>query len=168
MNELNIEQYDKNVFETIGKQWMLISAQRDGIVNTMTASWGGMGVLWNKNVATIYVRPQRYTKQFLDNSDHFSLCFFDESWRKQLSYLGSVSGKEEPKIERAGLLIEQFHEVPYFQQAELVMVCRKLYVQDLNKNCFQDLSVYQQNYPQDDVHTMYIGEIEHILVKDYE
>lgn len=166
MNEMNIRQYDKNVFEAIGKQWMLISVQQDGIVNTMTASWGGMGVLWNKNVATIYVRPQRYTKQFLDRSDHFSLSFFDESWRKQLSYLGSVSGKDEPKIERAGLLVDQFHEVPYFKQAELVMICRKLYVQELKENCFYDCSIYKQNYPLDDLHVMYIGEIEKIFVND--
>ena len=79
MIERTIREYRENVFDAIGSQWMLITAGNDEKINTMTASWGGMGVLWKRNVATVYVRPQRYTKQFIDASDHFSLCFFDES-----------------------------------------------------------------------------------------
>ena len=91
-----------NPFEMIGKQWMLITAKKDDKINTMTASWGTLGVIWNKNVATIYVRSERYTKEFIDNTERFSLTFFSENYRKELSYLGMISGKYENKIEKAG------------------------------------------------------------------
>ena len=163
MKEIKIQEYKENVFNAIGKQWMLISAKKEGCVNTMTASWGGMGVIWNRNVATIYVRPQRYTKEFIDNSDYFSLCFFDESWRPKLSYLGSVSGKDEPKITQAGLTVLDQDETPYFAEAKLIMICRKLYKQALEKDCFMDVNLYDQNYPNDDLHVMYLGEVVKII-----
>lgn len=166
MKEITISAYDSNVFDAIGKQWMLISAKNATGVNTMTASWGGFGVLWKRDVATIYVRPQRYTKEFIDQSDYFSLCFFDESWKKQLSYLGSVSGRDEPKIQRAGLTICDQDVAPYFAEASCVMLCRKLYAQELKKECFLDPAVYEQNYPLNDLHTMYIGEIVKMYVKE--
>lgn len=85
----------------IGKEWLLITAEKDGKANTMTASWGGVGVLWGKNVATLYIRPQRYTKEFVDASDTLSLSVLDESFRKTLNYLGTVSGRDENKIEKS-------------------------------------------------------------------
>jgi len=87
MKLINIEpeKLHADCFTMIGKEWMLITAEKDGKVNTMTASWGGMGILWNKKVAFIFIRPQRYTKEFVDATSHLSLTFFDESYRKQLS-----------------------------------------------------------------------------------
>ena len=78
-----------NPFEKIGSQWMLITAEKDGKVNTMTASWGGVGVLWGKDVATVYIRPQRYTKEFVDAADTFRLTFFDGECKKEMGYLPS-------------------------------------------------------------------------------
>ena len=95
----------KTPFEMIGKDWMLITAQKDGKVNTMTASWGGMGVIWNKNVAFVFIRPSRYTKEFVDNTDSFSLSFFGEEYKDKLTYLGRTSGRDENKIEKAGLTV---------------------------------------------------------------
>ena len=164
--KLDPKTLDFNVFSAIGDQWMLITAGTAERCNTMTASWGGMGVLWKRNVATVCVRPQRYTKQFIDASDHFSLCFFDESWRRQLAYLGSVSGRDEPKIETAGLTVVSERAAPYFAQARLVMICRKLYRQDMDEACFIDRSLIDSHYPLHDLHTMYVLHIEKIMVSD--
>ena len=98
----------ENPFTLIGKQWMLITAEKDGKVNTMTASWGGLGEIWGQSAAYIVVRPQRYTKEFLDAADTFSLAFFEESHRKTLSYLGTVSGRKEDKIAKSGLTIASY------------------------------------------------------------
>lgn len=100
--EIKVGEINENTFEMIGKKWMLVTAEKkSGEVNTMTASWGGLGVLWRKNVAFIFIRPQRFTKGFVDEAEKFSLTFFDESYRKQLSYLGTASGKDENKIEKS-------------------------------------------------------------------
>lgn len=101
LKEIQTSQLHSDAFTMIGKEWMLVSAERDGVVNTMTASWGGMGILWNKKVAFVFLRPQRYTKEFIDQKDCFTLSFYDEEYRKTLSYLGTVSGRDEQKIEKA-------------------------------------------------------------------
>jgi flavin reductase (DIM6/NTAB) family NADH-FMN oxidoreductase RutF len=88
--EIKPEELNKSTFKLIGKDWMLITAEKDNKVNTMTASWGGFGIMFAKNVVYIGIRPQRYTKEFVDNSNTFSLTFFDETFRKQLSYLGTI------------------------------------------------------------------------------
>ena len=95
LKEIQTSQLHSDAFTMIGKEWMLVSAERDGVVNTMTASWGGMGILWNKKVAFVFLRPQRYTKEFIDQKDCFTLSFYDEEYRKTLSYLGTVSGRDE-------------------------------------------------------------------------
>ena len=88
MKEIKPEDLHADAFTMIGKEWMLVTAEKDGKVNTMTASWGGVGILWNKHVAFVFLRPQRYSKEFGDANDHLTLSFYDESYRKQLSYLG--------------------------------------------------------------------------------
>ena len=87
MKEININELQFNPFTKIGKDWMLVTSTDGEKTNSMTASWGGLGVLWDKNVAFIVLRPQRYTKEFVDNNEKFSLCFFDENYKKVLSYL---------------------------------------------------------------------------------
>lgn len=164
MQEWNPEQWDKNVFEAIGKQWMLITAGGEK-VNTMTASWGGMGVLWGKKVVYAFIRPQRYTKEFVDGSDTFSLSFLGEEYRKQLQYLGKASGRDEDKIKISGLTVAREGNTPYFSEAEAVLVCKKLYAQELNPECFVTAGEDEMWYPQKDYHTMYVGEITKLLVK---
>ena len=102
MQELDPKRLEENVFSLFDDQWTLITAGTPEHCNTMTASWGGLGVLWHKNVATIYVRPQRYTYEFLETSEFFTLSFFDEAWRQQLSYCGTVSGREADKVASCG------------------------------------------------------------------
>lgn len=163
--EIQPEALEKSPFQMIGKDWMLITAQNNTGVNTMTASWGGLGVMWNKNVAYIVVRPQRYTKEFLDSSNTFSLTFFDPDFKKQLGYLGKVSGRDEDKIAGAGLTITHSGDTPYFEEANLAIICKKLYAQEFKPECFIAEELPGQIYPQNDYHTLYIAEVEKILIK---
>lgn len=165
MKEIKHENFQENAFEMIGKDWLLITAEKDGKVNTMTASWGGVGVLWNKKVAYIFIRPQRYTKEFVDFSDRLSVCVLPNSYRKELSYLGNVSGKDEDKISNANLKVQKYENVPYFDEARLTLICRKLYAQDLKEECFIKKDIIDKWYPEKDYHTMYVVEIEKILSK---
>ena len=146
---------------------MLITARSGEKVNTMTASWGGLGVLWNKNVAYVFVRPQRYTRELIDESDHFSLNILDhETYRKELEYLGKASGRDEDKIAKSKLTLAYSNEVPYFQEADQVLICRKLSRQQITKDSFIEAGLAAKNYPTDDFHYVYVGEIEDFLVKE--
>ncbi|MCL2546551.1 MAG: flavin reductase [Oscillospiraceae bacterium] len=159
-----IENLPLNPFAAIGNQWMLITAVRDGTLNTMTASWGGLGVLWHKNVATIYVRPQRYTHEFLDASDTFTLSFLPETYREALTLCGKMSGRDGDKIAQTNLTTVIDGENAYFQEAELVLTCRKIYKSKLDPEGFID-STIDKNYPIKDYHTIYIGEIQECIIK---
>lgn len=160
------ESIQQNAFEMIGKDWMLVTAEADGKCNSMTASWGGLGVLWNKNVAYVFIRPQRHTKQFVDQADTFSLTFFTEDHRKALNYMGSVTGKDEDKIKGAGLTLKHIDGTPYFDEARLVIRCKKLFVQDLKPESFIDTTLIEKVYSEKDFHTMYVAEITDVLVRE--
>lgn len=141
----------KNPFTLIGDQWMLITAGTPDHCNTMTASWGGVGVIWGAPAATCYIRPQRYTKEFVDQNEYFSLCFFDESYREKLTYCGKTSGRDGDKIKACGFTVETgAGGVPYFAEAEVVLVCKKQYAQDMKPECMLDPSIDGAFYPQKD------------------
>lgn len=163
--EIQPESLEKSAFQMIGKDWMLITAEKDNQVNTMTASWGGLGVMWGKNVVYIVVRPQRYTKEFIDNSDTFSLTFFDSSYKTKLGYLGKVSGRDEDKITKSGLTIAHSVATPYFEDGNLAIICKKLYAQNFLPECFMDPDLAEKWYPNKDYHVMYVAEVEKILIK---
>ena len=164
--EIKPELFEQSPFKLIGKDWMLITAERDGKVNTMTASWGGFGVMWGVNVAYIGIRPQRYTKEFVDNSETFSLTFLDNSFKTTLSYLGSKSGRDEDKIKKSKLTILHTDDTPYFEEATTAMLCKKLYAQELKPEYFIMSELNEKWYPNVDYHTLYIAEITKILVKE--
>jgi flavin reductase (DIM6/NTAB) family NADH-FMN oxidoreductase RutF len=153
---------DDNPFHLIDKDWMLITAgnnESHETFNTMTASWGGLGILWHKNVNFCFVRPTRYTYEFMEKHELYTLSFFGEKYREALNICGTLSGKDTDKVTKAGLTPFQPHPgAVAFEQARLVMVCRKLYYQDLDPACFLDPSL-EKNYPQKDYHRMYVGEI---------
>ena len=162
--ELDPKALQGNVFSLFDDRWTLITAGTQDRCNTMTASWGGLGVLWNKNVATIYVRPQRYTYEFLENTSHFTLSFFGEEWRKELAYCGTASGRDEDKFAHCGFHVAMAgEEAPYIQEADLVLVCKKLYWNDLDPAHMAQCGL--DCYPEQDYHRMYIGEITQVLVK---
>jgi len=133
--------------------------------NAMTASWGDMGILWNKNVCTVYVRPQRYTYSLCEREDRFSLCFFSEKYRDALKYCGSHSGRDGDKIKHTGLSVSQLDGIPYINESELVIFCKKLYADDLKKERFIS-SEPLLNYKAEDFHRFYICEIECVLKRN--
>lgn len=166
MKEISIENFNENPFTLIGKEWMLITAEKDNKTNMMTASWGGLGVMWSKNVATIYIRPSRYTKTFVDAGEKFSLCVLNENMKDKLSYCGKVSGRDEDKVAKTGLTIAHENNVSYFTESKLVFICKKLYSQKMDKNSLLDEKSLQTFWADDDIHEMYIAEIEKILIAE--
>lgn len=163
--EINPAELNFNPFSAIGKQWMLVTAGDSNAANTMTASWGGTGVLWNKNVVTCYIRPQRYTREFMDAQEYFSLSFLPEQYRKELTYCGRVSGRDEDKIAKAGLTLCNEFEAPCFEQADTVLICKKLYVDEIKPACILNPETDTANYPDKDYHIVYIAEIVKALTK---
>lgn len=154
-----------NVFEKIGKEWMLITAGDADNCNTMTASWGGLGVLWATNVSFAFIRHSRYTYGFVENGAYYSLCFFSQEYRPVLTLCGKVSGRDTDKIAEAGLTPVFDREAPYFAEASVVLICRKVYADEIDKNHFVDPGL-EQFYQDNDYHRMYIGEIVHLLEKE--
>lgn len=147
-----------NVFEEINKNWMLITAKNpDGKVNTMTASWGMMGEIWGKEAVTVYIRQSRYTKEFVDSQEYFTLSLFD-GYKKELGVLGSKSGRDGDKIFEVGFTIEEVDNQPTFSQCKAVLVCKKMYQDDIAiKDMKED--IVKAMYQDGDQHTMYIAEI---------
>jgi len=168
MKNITPEEFSRNIFDLIGKQWALVAAydkEHDGLpYNALTASWGGMGVLWNKNVFWCFIRPQRYTKEFIDSSERISLSFFDESCRKSLTLCGRKSGRDGDKLSEAGFTpVVSENGAVSFREAKLTITGRKLYAQEMNESCFTDPSIVGACYPAKDFHTMYVCEIESIV-----
>lgn len=163
--EIQPDDFVVNPFKIIGGDWMLIAAEKEGRVNAMTAAWGGLGVMWGKNVVFAVIRPQRFTREFVDGSDTFSLSFFDPSFKDKLSYFGSVSGRDEDKIAKTGLTVRHANDAPYFGEAKNVVLCRKLYAQSYQSECFTDPKPDHTWYPQKDYHVQYIGEITGLLAR---
>ncbi len=165
--KIDPREIDGNVFQRIGQQWMLITAGNKEACNTMTASWGGMGVLWHEPVVTAYVRPQRYTKEFVDREKTFSLSFYPEEYREALTLCGTKSGRDIDKVKECGFTVEYAEDgTPYFAQAELVLICEKLYVDDLKEEKFLSAAMAEKNYPNRDWHTFYIGKVVEVLKKN--
>ncbi len=152
-------QIKDNVFKLIGEDWMLITAGKEDAFNTMTASWGGLGILWNKTVSCCFVRPTRYTYEFMEKGNTYTLSFFSEKYRRALEICGSKSGRDGDKISETGLTpCLAAYDAVTFKQAQLVLVCNKLYFQDLIPRNFIDPQI-ETNYPKKDYHRMYVGEI---------
>lgn len=162
---LTSDLFSENLFSMIGKDWMLITAANGDKVNTMTASWGGAGVLWGKDVVYIFVRESRYTKEFIDASETFSLSFFGGNKRSELKYLGAVSGRDEDKVKNSRLTVSYHKDTPYFDEANIVMTCKKLAAVPITKDTFIDPSIETSWYKDGNFHTMYVGEITEIMAR---
>ncbi len=154
----------ENVHKLIGEDWMLICTRDNNGANAMTASWGALGELWGKHVAFCFIRPQRYTYELAEAQDKLSLCFFDESYRAALKYCGSHSGRNENKLDAVGMSAYDCDGTPIIKESRLVIICRKLYADDINENSFLDKTLLD-NYKARDYHRMYILEIEKVLVR---
>lgn len=155
-----------NAFKMIGRDWMLVTAtDAEGRSNTMTASWGGVGVLWNEPVAFVFVRPQRHTHKFTESGDTLTLSFFGGEYRDALAYCGRVSGRDEDKFKGSGLTPVSIGGAVGFEEATVIFKCRKLYADTIKKDAFIDASLLK-NYPNDDFHTVYVVKVEDAYVRD--
>ena len=155
-----------NPFKLIGDDWALLSAGVAEKCNTMTVSWGGVGVIWGGPAAVAYVRQTRYTKEFMDANDLFTLSFFDEDQRQALALCGRVSGRDCDKVAQAGLTPVNLDGVATFEQARLVLVCRKQFVSFMDPESFVDKAVLDKWYADQNYHTQYIGAIEAAYVRE--
>ncbi|MBQ8575087.1 MAG: flavin reductase [Clostridia bacterium] len=165
MKELkNIKEVKENLVKMIADDWALVSAADGEKWNTMTISWGGVGELWGKDVVFAFIRPQRYTKEFMDKSDYFTVSFFEGIYRDALKICGTKSGRDCDKTTLAGLSAEFDGEAVYPAEAKLVIKCRKLAVQKMDNAGFLDKSI-ESNYKAGDYHYVYIGEIEKVIEK---
>lgn len=162
--EIKPSKIQGNIFEMIGREWMLVTAGTPDSFNTMTASWGGAGILWGKPVAFSFIRPQRYTFGFLQKYGGYTLSFFDEKYRDALNLCGSRSGRDTDKVKETGLTPAYSGDAVYFDEAKLVLICRKLYTQDLTLGGFCDKEI-AGTYSGNDLHRVFVGEIEKVLAK---
>ena len=165
--KIDISKLSFNPFDKIGKQWMLLTGGDKDSFNTMTASWGQLGVLWNKNVLTCYIRPNRYTYDFVEKGECFTASFYGEEYRSALSFCGSHSGRDCDKAKETGLTPAEVDGCMAFEEAELVLVCRKLYSYDLQESGFlTDDGIPEKFFGTDPYHRAYISEIVGVYVKD--
>ncbi|MEG0971909.1 MAG: flavin reductase [Lachnospiraceae bacterium] len=156
---LPIDSIEINPFTSIGADWALVTAECKGKVNAMTIAWGGVGVLWNKNVAFIFIRDSRYTKELVDGSNTFSITFFGGKEKNALKYFGRVSGREEDKIQNSGFHVDYHNEIPFIDEGNFVLACKKIAAVKLDSNTFLDETIDAAHYADHDYHTMYVGEI---------
>lgn len=164
--EVEFTQVKENVVDLLKNRWALVTAGDSESYNTMTVSWGAIGELWGKDMATIYIRPQRYTEEFLNANDCFTLSFYPEEMKTQIhSVCGSKSGRDVNKAEECGITPCFDENAPYFSEAEIVLVCRKSAKAKFDSDSFIDESIMERWYPENDLHFIYYGAIEKVLVK---
>ena len=155
-------EFNTNIFEQYDKKWALLTAGDKDKFNTMTISWGGLGTLWNKPVATVYVRTSRYTNEFMKDNDYFTVSFYPEEYKKTLGVLGSKSGRDMDKVHESGLTPKEVENGITFAESEVTLVCRKLISQRLEpENMIPEIA--KQFYENEAQHDMYVGEVVAIL-----
>ncbi len=165
-HKIKPEEIGDNPFTLIGQNWALLTATKpDGSYNCMTASWGGVGILWGKPVCYLFVRPQRYTHEFTEAGNRLTACFFTEEYKKALALCGKVSGRDTDKVAACGFTPVMEDGAVYYKEARLALVCRKLYTGKIDPDGFAERELLH-NYVAGDYHTVYVYEIEGVLLKD--
>lgn len=161
---MDLKNFNLAPLYAIDQEWALLTAGDNEKFNSMTISWGGLGTIWNKPVATVYVRPNRFTYKFMENNEYFTISFYDVEYRKDLAILGSKSGRDCNKIALTKLTPEFLDEAVYFKEAKLILVCKKIYFQDFDiKNVNIEESEVDRLYKDEPMHRMYIGEVVDII-----
>lgn len=155
-------QFNTEIFSQFDRTWGLVTAGNKDSFNTMTVSWGSLGTLWGRPVATVYVRKSRYTHQFMEDNDFFTVSFYPESCKKILGILGSRSGRDMDKMQESGLTPVFLDQGVTFKEAEVTLVCRKLFRQELPIESIPG-EIVKACYGAGDSHDMYIGEVIGIL-----
>ena len=159
MNKIDIKQLQGNAVSMFDDKWCLITAGNKDSYNTMTASWGAMGELWNKDVCFIFIRPQRYTLEFTEREEYFTLSFFGDEYKKALTFCGRNSGRDCDKAKETGITPVEIDGSMSFEESETVIVCKKLFYQDIDPEGFVDKAIDGVCYPEKDYHRMYVGEV---------
>lgn len=159
MKKIDIKALKDNVVSLFDDKWCLITAGDESSYNTMTASWGALGELWNKDVCFTFIRPQRYTKEFVEKNELFTLSFFPEEYKKALTFCGRNSGRDYDKAKETGLTPMAIDGSMSFDESEIIIVCKKLAKQEIDPEGFIDGSIDSKCYMDKDYHTMYIGEV---------
>lgn len=161
--EVDIRDIKKNMIKAISDEWMLIAAGNEKGANMMTASWGLTGELWFRDVAVCFIRPQRYTLKFVEENDTFALCFFGTGEKQALSFCGSKSGRDYDKIKETGLTPVYADGTVYFEEAKLVLICKKIAVSEVSPDMITDKAILERCYPDKDYHKVFVGEILKVL-----
>ena len=167
LREVELSTLSCEVFEVFSKATPLLTAGNQEKLNTMTIGWGGLGTLWGKPVCTVYVRPERYTYEFMESHEYFTVSVFGDEYKKAMAVCGTKSGRDLDKVKECALTpAYAAFDAPYFEEAELVFVCKKLYAQDMAEEHVVDgkpvLHYYGAN---GNWHRMYIGEVIQVLQK---
>ena len=164
---MDLKDFNVAPFYLLDQEWALLTVGKKPNINTMTISWGGFGTLWHKPVVTIYVRPNRYTYELMEDHEYFTISFYDKGYQKDLVLLGSNSGRDGNKIALTKLTPDFLDEATSFKEANLTIICKKIYFQDLNiKNINRDSiseAEIERFYKSAPVHRMYIGEVIDII-----
>jgi len=160
MREIAVAELSVDVVNLWMNQWLLLTAGTLDDCNMMTVAWGSIGCMWSRPFAQIVVRPQRYTRKYIEQSDSFTLCAFPEKYRKDLQTLGTLSGRNGNKLAKTGLTLKASKKIaaPSYNEAIIIFECRKIYYQDMDPRGFFDKTI-QDNYAAKDYHRIYFGEI---------
>lgn len=156
--EVDIREIKQSAVKLVNDDWALVTAGDENKWNTMTVSWGGLGELWGEDVAFIFIRPQRYTYEFIEKNKLFTLSFFDGQYKEELRLCGSKSGRDTDKAAQTGLTPVFLDGAVGFEQAQTILVCQKIAFQDIDPAGFLDKNI-EENYPSKDYHRMYVGKI---------
>lgn len=142
-----------------------LAHSESGKENGLTIGWGGLGIIWNMPIATIYINKARYSKEIFDDSSCFSICFFKDDHKDAIKYFGTVSGRDEDKIKGCGLTLVRDGDYIYYEEADLVILCDKVAQSDFDIDKIK-IPVVVSWYKKDGVHTIYQGQIKKVLKKE--
>lgn len=164
--EINYEELNENLGNRLEKEWALVTAGEENNFNTMTISWSSFGTLWHKKMATIYIGSTRYTNKYLEKENYFTISFFDKKYKKELSFCGTKSGKDIDKIKETGFT-KEFDKAPYFKEASLVLICKKVAKTDMTNTNIYDKEIKERVCKEDNgFYYMYNGIIEKVLINE--
>ncbi len=155
-------EFNTDIFAQFNNKWALLSAGSVEKHNTMTISWGGMGTLWGKPVVTVYVKPVRYTYNFMNDNDYFTVSFYPDQYKKALALMGKVSGRDVDKDRESGLTVRDLEKAVTYREAEVTLLCKKIYFQDLDRANMPEKAV-EMFYKIEEPHRMFIGEVVDII-----
>lgn len=162
--EISPLELEENIFKLLSRDFLLLTTESEGKANTMTVGWGGIGVMWGKNVVFVAVRPERYTYEILDATEHFSLSAVTEDKKSAIAYCGKVSGRDTDKLSACGLSLLHRNGTPYIAESKIVFNCKKLSKTPLSQTDFPADSAIPERWYGGGYHAIFVGEIESVLL----